>query len=77
MNSEKVSANNKRLSDMIQWDQDTMNLLDSLLARMRTTIGDECRAVCFRNNKPRVSKGVLLNVLHGIKPISWFLDTED
>ena len=66
-----------KLSDLIKWDQDSLHLLDSILARIRTAVAEDCKQACFKNNKPTISKSVLFNVLHNTRPIAWFVDPED
>lgn len=67
----------EKLSDLIKWEPDVLNLLDSVLARMRTHIAEECKMDCFKTDKPKINKSVLLKVLHDIKPVAWFVDPED
>lgn len=74
--NEKVEKIEK-LSDLIEWDTDALNLLESLMARMRAEIAKEAIMVSFRNNRPKISKGTIINVLHSIKPVTYFVDPED
>ena len=65
------------LSDFITLDDDALNLLESLVARLRAEIGQEAVKTAFRNNRPTITKGTLLSVLHATKPITYFIDPED
>ena len=67
----------KKLSDLIQWDTEAMDLLESLVARLRSQIGQDAIAMSLRNNKPTITKGTILSVLHQTKPITYFVEDED
>jgi len=67
----------EKLSDLIEWDEDALNLLESLMVRLRTEIAAEAIDVSLRNNRPKITKGTILNVLHGTKPITYFVNPED
>lgn len=64
----------KRLSDLVEWDSNTF---DSIINRVREKVNIECVAICFKDNKAKIDKSVLLNVLHGLRPIDWFVGPED
>lgn len=67
----------EKLSDLIKWDADALNLLDSILSRVRAKVAEDCKTQCFKNNRPRIEKAVLLHVMHGLKPLAWFIDPDD
>jgi hypothetical protein len=66
-----------KLSDFIEWDTEALNLLESLMARMRATIGEDATMMTFRNNRTKITKGTILSVLHQTKPITYFVSDED
>ncbi len=70
-------GNEEKLSDLIKWDDEALNLLESLMARMRTVIADDAINMSLRNNKRKITKGTILSVLHQTKPITFFVEDED
>jgi hypothetical protein len=67
----------EKLSDLIEWETDALNLLESLMVRLRSEIAQEAITVSFRNNRPKITKGTILNVLHSTRPITYFVSPED
>lgn len=67
----------EKLSEMIEWEEDALNLLESLMVRLRTEIAQEAISVSWRNDRPKITKGTILNVLHATKPITYFVNPED
>jgi hypothetical protein len=74
--NEKVQKVEK-LSDLIEWDTEAMDLLESLVARLRSQIGQDAVSMTFRQNKPKITKGTILSVLHQTKPITYFVEDRD
>lgn len=73
----EMTKKTEKLSDMIEWDEEALNLLESLMVRLRTEIAAEAIKVTWRNDRPKVDKGTILNVLHSTKPITYFVNPED
>lgn len=67
----------EKLRDLIEWDEDAVNLLESLMVRLRSEIAAQAIDVSFRNDKHKITKGTILNVLHSTKPITYFVTTDD
>lgn len=67
----------EKLSDLIEWDTEAMDLLESLVARLRSQIGQDAILMSWRNNKPKITKGTILSVLHQTKPITYFVEGQD
>ena len=68
----------KKLTDKISWNGDASDLLDIILKRVRDQVAEEAKMACYRNNESEVSCAAVLNVLNGImKPVSYFIETED
>lgn len=67
----------EKLSDLIEWETDAHDLLESLMVRLRTEIANEAISTSLRNNRPKITKGTILNVLHATKPITYFVNPED
>jgi hypothetical protein len=74
--NEKV-AKVEKLTDLVEWETEAMDLLESLVARLRSQIGQDAIAMSLRNNKPRITKGTILSVLHQTKPITYFVEDKD
>jgi hypothetical protein len=74
--NEKVQKVEK-LSDLIEWDTEAVDLLESLVARLRSQIGDDAVSMTFRSNKRKITKGTILSVLHQTKPITYFVEDRD
>ncbi len=69
-----MGAKPEKLSDLIQWDEDALNLLESLMVRMRSSIAEDAIQTTYRSNRLTVSRGTVLNVLHQTKAITYFVD---
>ena len=69
-----MGTKSEKLSDLIEWDEDALNLLESLMARMRSSIAENAIQTTYRNNRLTISKGTILNVLHQTKAITYFID---
>lgn len=67
----------EKLSDLIEWDTEAVDLLESLVARLRSQIGQDAISMSWRNNKPKITKGTILSVLHQTKPITYFVEEKD
>jgi len=67
----------EKLSDKIEWDDDAHALLETLMARLRREIAEEAIKLTWRNDRPKIDKGTILTVLHGTKPITYFVNPED
>ena len=67
----------EKLSDKIEWEDDATALLETLMVRLRKEIADEAIKVTWRNDRPKIDKGTILSVLHGTKPITYFVQPED
>jgi len=67
----------EKLRDLIEWDEEAVNLLESLMVRLRAEIAAQAIDVSFRNDRHKITKGTVLNVLHSCKPITYFVTSDD
>ena len=69
-----MASKAEKLSDLIEWDSDALNLLESLMVKMRSAIAEEAIGMTYKQNRLSVSRGTILNVLHSTKPVTYFVD---